>query len=467
MEFPGYSVFNEPELMFDALTPKPYNIHPLKGLIEYGPYSWQIAPISEIRIAVICPIGCFHIVKKLIGELGQNHHPKERTKYLPSFIGFQQIFKSKVVLNEEVTSIQFDVQKIICGNNKPYISLSNELAIAIQAMGKQKLDFDVLYIYLPESLSIGFNDSETDFDLHDFVKATTAVHNIPTQILRQGKAIDYPCRCSVMWRLSIALYVKAGGVPWKLASLNSETAFIGLSYSTRFNSQTGQYDFTTCCSQVFDSDGTGLEFIAYDTGEVAFRVGDNPFLTRSEMRKLMSKSLSLYQKRHSGRSPKTLIVHKTSYFSREEIDGAFDAVPSNISLELLQIVESSNWKGVKYLKQGLSATPANFPIERGSFFQSGPQEVMLWTQGNVSLAGKNFFKEGKNIPSPILIRRFAGDGGWDQNCQAIIGLTKMNWNHDALYDKLPVTLGYAKVLASTIKRMNNLVNKPYEFRYFM
>ena len=46
-------------------------------------------------------------------------------------------------------------------------------------------------------------------------------------------------------------------------------------------------------------------------------------------------------------------------------------------------------------------------------------------------------------------------------------VTKMNWNHDALYDRLPVTLGYAKVLASTIKRMSTMVNKPYEFRFFM
>jgi hypothetical protein len=87
-------------------------------------------------------------------------------------------------------------------------------------------------------------------------------------------------------------------------------------------------------------------------------------------------------------------------------------------------------------------------------------EIQLTSTEEILPAGnKNFFKEGKGIPSPLKIRRFAGDGGWDQNCQAIIGLTKMNWNHDALYDRLPVTPGYAKVLATTIKRMTNIANK--------
>jgi hypothetical protein len=467
MEFPGLNKIDEPKLMFEAFTSNPYHTHPLKGLIEFGPYSQKLAPIEKIRIGVICPSNCFHIVHNLFSEFGKSHNPQERLNYLPTFSGFEQIFKTKIELLDEKYSVQIDGSKLQNTNNKPYIVLSQELSNAINSMAQRKQDFDVLFIYLPEQWQAGFEDLETGFDLHDFLKAKTAIQNIPTQILREGKVINYKCRCSVMWRLSIALYVKAGGVPWKLGFLDEETAFIGLSYSSRYNPQTEQHDFTTCCSQVFDSDGTGLEFIAYDAGEIDFRVGDNPFLTRAEMRKVMSKSLNLYQKRHSGRAPKRLIVHKTSYFSKNEIDGAFDAIPGNIKLELLQIVDHSNWRGIKYKSVNGKTVVDGYPIDRGSYVQTGAQEVMLWTQGNVLLSNKNFFKEGKNIPSPLTIKRFAGEGGWNQNCLAIMGLTKMNWNHDALYDRLPVTLGYAKVLATTIKRMNNMVNKPYEFRYFM
>jgi hypothetical protein len=43
----------------------------------------------------------------------------------------------------------------------------------------------------------------------------------------------------------------------------------------------------------------------------------------------------------------------------------------------------------------------------------------------------------------------------------------MNWNNDSLYDRLPVTLRYASILAKTVKRMPTILPRPYEFRLFM
>jgi hypothetical protein len=51
--------------------------------------------------------------------------------------------------------------------------------------------------------------------------------------------------------------------------------------------------------------------------------------------------------------------------------------------------------------------------------------------------------------------------------RAVLGLTKMDWNNDALYDYLPVTLSYASVLARTVKRMPSIAPRLYEFRLFM
>lgn len=50
---------------------------------------------------------------------------------------------------------------------------------------------------------------------------------------------------------------------------------------------------------------------------------------------------------------------------------------------------------------------------------------------------------------------------------AALALSKMNWNNDGLYDPLPVTMSYAKVLARVLKRMPRLGSAPFQFRFFM
>ena len=62
---------------------------------------------------------------------------------------------------------------------------------------------------------------------------------------------------------------------------------------------------------------------------------------------------------------------------------------------------------------------------------------------HMSSAGHDVYKEGalKPTPSPVLVRRFSGQGGWHETCAGILGLTKMDWNNNTLYKKLPVTLG--------------------------
>jgi hypothetical protein len=43
-----------------------------------------------------------------------------------------------------------------------------------------------------------------------------------------------------MWRVGLALYAKAGGVPWKLSDTDPETAYIGISSAVRPPSRSAQ-----------------------------------------------------------------------------------------------------------------------------------------------------------------------------------------------------------------------------------
>ncbi|HEY8224863.1 MAG TPA: hypothetical protein VIG25_06260, partial [Pyrinomonadaceae bacterium] len=325
---PAHSWWPEPELAFHPSRREDRTAHPLEGLISFGPYSRALINqvIDPIRLAVLTPHGTRQSIDRLLKELEERHRPKERRAYLPEFLGFSRVFGLRVVRASENVCIDLppDVDKEVIDSSTPHLALAQRLTQALSSLITNRSDFDVLLIYLPSRWSMGFEGGkDDDFDLHDYIKAITASSGIPVQIILEDSAMSYFCRCSVMWRLSIALYCKAGGVPWKLADTDADTAYIGLSYAIRTASNNAPR-FVTCCSQVFDADGAGLEFIAYETDDVRVE-RDNPFLSRSDMRRVMARSLALYQNRHAGRSPKRVVVHKSTEFKPDEIEGCFDS----------------------------------------------------------------------------------------------------------------------------------------------
>jgi hypothetical protein len=114
--------------------------------------------------------------------------------------------------------------------------------------------------------------------------------------------------------------------------------------------------------------------------------------------------------------------------------------------------------------------PAAFPGARGTVIGVSPNEALLWTHGDVrgiDQRGGSYFQGGRSTPRPLRLVRHAGHGAWDDTARAVLALSKVDWNNDALYDPLPVTMSYAKVLAGVVKRMPGLGSAPYQFRFFM
>ena len=64
------------------------------------------------------------------------------------------------------------------------------------------------------------------------------------------------------------------------------------------------------------------------------------------MRRVMSRTLSLYQKQR-GFIPDRLVIHKTTRFTHDEIDGCTDALGAVDDVELLTIAQRVPWKGIK------------------------------------------------------------------------------------------------------------------------
>jgi len=472
-EMAAHSWFPEPKLLFHPDRLDDIDTHPLRGLLRFGPYSAGLVP-DPIRVATIAPARSGHRLYSFMKELNSEYEPRERKEYLPKWPGFSRAFNIHMRGASKGCHIELDarLEAELNESPSPHVVLADRLVRAIQVLETRREEFDVIFIYVPIGWSAGFSgQSGDDFDLHDHLKASTAARRIPIQLVREDRALAYPDRASVMWRVGLALYAKAGGIPWKLADADPQTAYIGISYAVRPPSS-GRPRFVTCCSQVFDAEGAGLEFVAYDAHEVEVQ-RDNPFLSRNEMFRVMARSMDLYRRRHSGVSPRRVTVHKTTEFKSEEISGCMEALHLCETVDLVQVVEDVGWRGVKIesprRRDGQKGSPAPYPVERGTLVGLSPRESLLWMHGNVSGISDRgpYFQGSRSTPRPIRLIRHAGHGSWDDTAQSALALSKMNWNNDALYDQLPVTMSYAHVLARVVKRMSGLGSSPYQFRFFM
>jgi hypothetical protein len=141
------------------------------------------------------------------------------------------------------------------------------------------------------------------------------------------------------------------------------------------------------------------------------------------------------------------------------------------AVDLIQVVEDVDWRGTRIerdRREGANGQPAGFPVGRGSLIPLGAKESLLWMHGDVKgICERSYFQGARSTPRPIRLVRHAGHGSWDDPARSALALSKMNWNNDALYDPLPVTMSYAKVLARVVERMTGLGSSPYQFRFFM
>lgn len=474
-EFPPYTLLDEPLLSFAPDDESARDLHPLRGLVNLGPFTKSVfKPYTPaLRVATVGPANGWTQRGMLMKTLQVPHDPTDRQEYVPRYPGFERLFGIPLVSAVGSAHIKWpDSLSSLAGQG----SLESRLAAAMNEALRRLLlvrdEFDVVLVHLPESWGPALRTPT--FDAHDALKALGAQLSMPTQVVND-RAFSFQFKASLAWRLGIALYVKAGGIPWKLAPLPGVpegTAYIGLAYALRGNPQEAHY--VTCCSQVFDMDGGGMQFVAFEAKDPVADVEEarhNPFLSRDDMRAVIARSLQLYQNRN-GVLPRRLVVHKTTSFKPDELAGALDALSGVPEVECIEVGSNSTWRGVWLVdsrRPNPPSKPAMYPVPRGTMLARSGTSVLLWAAGNAPGASNtgDYYQGKKSIPRPLLLTRHAGRGPMETSALEALALTKMDWNNDALYDPVPVTIRYSQRLARTIANVSELPGNTYPYRLFM
>ena len=471
-----YTPLDEPLLAFSSVNPSEVDAHPLRGLVNHGPYSKNslAAHTDEVRVAIVGPDDGRGGRKSVLRSLNEAQEPSDRRDYVLPYPGFEELFGVPLVPALKTAQLRWPSRLEELGSGSPTDRVRRAISERIRQLETVRHEFDVAVIHLPDSWGPGLRGE--GFDARDEVKAIGAELAIPTQVIND-RTFGFEYLASRSWRLAIALYVKAGGTPWKLAPLAGvppDSAHIGLAYALRGDPKDAR--FVTCCSQVFDADGGGMQFVAYDARDPLDDSEDarrNPYLSRADMRAVLARSMDLYRRRNGGSTPQRVVVHKTTAFKDDELAGVSDALVAVKETECIHVTTDVRWRGV-WLQESdnprRKSEPHRYPVRRGTMLPLSGTSALVWMAGNapsVALKGDSHYQGGKSIPSPLLITRQMGRGPLEHIAAELLALSKMDWNNDALYNPVPVTINYSKRLARTIANVPTLPRKVYPYRMFM
>jgi hypothetical protein len=487
-------------------------VDPKTGLSLYGPYylSDQEFPTPlEIRIGIVGSGETISLAKKFIKKCSNKILSQKKNKILsPSFpgISLNTPFRCKLLTSETwedvITQAELDKVKDIpdFGDRMRYavglfVDRMNNLSgktpspnVIICALPKIIVDYCASYVdrfgrtkryryteferelqkmkekgqrsldsFFPEPLSLDIIEAkEKHFtNFRRALKAETMHTGIPIQLIQEstlantleGKG-DIQDEATVAWNFCVAMYYKGGGYPWKLAGVDQNTCYIGISFYQGIES----ISMHTSIAQMFSDTGEGLVMKGIDV-KWDRRQGRTPHLTKDSARKLLSDAIDFFKK-NTKINPTRVVVHKTSRYWPDELEGLKLGIDDKkIHSKDFVTIEK---RGIRFARIG------NFPPIRGTVIQLPNKNILLYTRGYIPYQQTY---PGLRVPRPIELLEHHGDSTPDKICKEILGLTKLNWNNADFAGSMPITLAFSRRVGEVLSHKPK--NPRPEYKFYM
>lgn len=481
--------FHEPELQFGADR----HVDIRFGLMNYGPLDFDnpLAP-KRIRLGIVGTPETIEGVTTWLNRCrtGIDAKPSKRPNLFPRFPGFGDgmrllaDFQWDNQLQRPIPQRRFDELCQKPRSDEVIKEFAQLFLDELQYMAEKRIA-DVFVCALPFSLveyiaqgdgdqRIGVEDDDDDgahpvstrFILHDYLKAQAMRFKTPTQIIRpatyderkrlkrnhpSGEKRQLQDEATRAWNLYIALYYKAGGVPWRLVRESSQldTCYVGISFYKTLD----ETRLLTSTAQVFDERGEGVIV----RGSVAHVSKDDRqiHLAADDAYTLLRSALTNYRREHKN-FPARVVVHKSSVHNDDETAG-FEKALREFNIESDQADFVSITKSYTRLFRG-----NRYPPLRGTYFDTGGDLFVLYTKGSV-----DFFSAypGMYVPRPLGFRCDNVSMTAPFLAQEILALTKMNWNNTQFDGGDPITLRASRQVGNILKYLEGDY-EPY-YRYYM
>jgi hypothetical protein len=478
-------------------------LDPKSGLRELGPFDLRFggAQLNEVKIGIV---GTPEMVAKAVNWInrcqGFISSTMKNTKQYPDYDGFEKIFRCKLK-NSSIWNVEIDdndlktalsntdkyklfedvlelhakaIEKIAnLENNKPNVVIcalseiileacrnvekkltKEERRLAKQFIASQKVGFQYSIFDAP------IQDTGEDLLYRDFrraLKAKAIVSRMPIQIGRDSLFTDLDTNqdaATRAWNSSVALYYKAGGIPWRLKNSGIETCYIGITF--HHLRTTKRAIVKSCLAQGFSSEGEGFALRGGDVEEKpgADKWDRTPHLSLTQSKELGLKILKEYSDR-TGINPQRIVLHKTSQFNEDEEQGFREAFRSIPIVELINLLPTS----FMLLKH------SNYPVNRGTLAIVNDSQAYFFNSGFIKAIGTY---PGPHIPRPIEIR---SNEPIDliKASEDILALARMNWNTSSITGSQPVTIFFSRLIGGIMSELNvkNIENVPTSFRYYI
>jgi len=473
-------LLQEPELEFG--TGRHVDIR--FGLMAHGPVDFENSPASRIRAGIVGSPESIEGVANWIGKCrGEIEAKASNYPYLfPKFPGCNQDTNLKFTVEVGTTSFR----EVLDSQIEPLLKNPSR-AVAVESVAKlflaeieylassQKVQVIIcappmlLFKFLAEESGVEFKesgakgDSSEAPDFHDWLKARAMNAGVPIQVVwpstydetkslpktrgRKDKR-QLQDEATRAWNFHLALYYKAGGVPWRMSrsATDMTTLYVGVSFYRALEKTRLQ----TSMAQVFNERGEGV-IVRGGTAKLC-KDDMQVHLDSASANQLMDGALSQYKREHFT-MPARIVLHKTSSFDAAEIEGFKSAITKHSihSADLLYVSHADT----RAFRDGV------YPPLRGTYINLEDHLHLLYTRGSVE-----FFNvyPGMYVPRPLRFRSDHLSQSAVFAAQELLALTKMNWNNTQFDGLEPITIRAARQVGSILKYIDD-PRLPYQSRY--